>query len=65
MDHVAPKLDDYRLYSIVAGRRCKRVTALDAVLFRVRYPIERLLKDTIPQPAKDFVRSLFSGGAKG
>lgn len=64
-DHAPPpELDDYRLYSIVAGRRCKRITALDTLLFRLRYPVERFLKDTIPQPAKDFVRSLLGGGRR-
>lgn len=53
---------DVRLWSIVAARRCLRVTDLDIALFRVRYPIERLLKAIVPQAVKDFVRVRLLGG---
>ena len=48
-------LDDVRLWSIVTLRRCKRVSALDVALFRLRYPIERLAKSLVPQSIKDFI----------
>jgi SAM-dependent methyltransferase len=62
-DHAAaPPLEGYRLWSIVAGRRCRRISALDTALFRLRYPVERFFKDTVPQPVKDAIRSLLPGG---
>ncbi|HEY2774114.1 MAG TPA: methyltransferase domain-containing protein [Candidatus Binatia bacterium] len=51
-----------RLWSIVAARRCLRITGLDVLLFRLRYPVEQLLKQVVPQPVKDFVRVRLLGG---
>ena len=50
-----------RAEPIVAGRRCRRISALDTALFRIRYPVERFFKDTVPQPVKDAIRSLLPG----
>ncbi|RMF19193.1 MAG: methyltransferase domain-containing protein [Deltaproteobacteria bacterium] len=56
-------LDDVRLWSIVTLRRCRRVTALDIALFRVRYPFERLAKTLVPQRVKDLVAVRLLGRA--
>ena len=64
-DHApAPGLDDYKLYAIVAARRCKRISDLDVALFRIRYPVERFFKAAIPQSVKDFVRVSLGGAAR-
>jgi SAM-dependent methyltransferase len=64
-DHApAPPLEGHKLYSIVAGRKCLRISALDIALFRVRHPIERFVKAVVPQPVKDFVKSAISGGGR-
>lgn len=59
-----PRLGDYKLYAIVATRRCKRITPLDIALFRVRYPIERFLKTVIPKSVRDAVRGSLGGAAR-
>ena len=65
-DHArAPDLDGYKLYAIVAARRCKRITGFDLALFRVRYPVEQFLKAAIPKSVKDFVRTALLGGSRG
>jgi SAM-dependent methyltransferase len=61
-----PPLGQYKLYAIVAARRCKRITPLDIALFRVRYPIERFLKSVIPKSLRDTVKASIGGaGPKG
>lgn len=52
-----PDLARYKLYAIVAARRCKRITPVDLALFRLRYPVERLLKSAIPKSFRDRVRA--------
>ncbi len=58
---VEAALEELRLWSIVAGRRCRRITGFDEVLFRIRYPLERLAKALLPQPFKDRVRRWIAG----
>lgn len=61
-DAKPPDLDGLKLYSILAARKCRRISALDVALFRVRHPIESFLKAAVPQPVKDFVKAVISGG---
>jgi SAM-dependent methyltransferase len=60
-----PDLGNYKLYSIVAARRCKHIAPLDHALFRVRYPIERFLKTLIPKSFRDAVRTRVGSGPQG
>jgi SAM-dependent methyltransferase len=61
----APDLGAYKLYSIVAARRCKHITPFDIALFRVRYPVERFLKNVIPKSFRDAVRVRLGAGGRG
>lgn len=64
-DHApAPELAGYKLYSIVAARKCRRISALDMALFRLRHPVERFVKAVVPKPLKDFVRVSLLGGSR-
>jgi len=64
-DAPEPHLGDYKLYAIVAARRCKHITPLDVALFRVRYPVEQFLKTAIPKSVRDAVRRSLGGAARG
>ena len=57
-----PDLAHYKLYAIVAARRCKHITGIDLALFRVRYPIERFLKTAIPKSVRDAVKTRLGDG---
>jgi len=60
-----PDLGNYKLYAIVAARRCKHITPFDIALFRVRYPIEQCFKNVIPKSFRDALRARLGGGRKG
>jgi len=57
-------LEDYDLYSIVRGRRCRCISEFDILFFKVKRTLRLLLSRILPTPVKTIIKKVFFQGER-
>jgi SAM-dependent methyltransferase len=53
------RLDSCKLYSIIKQKRCRTISAVDILIFNIKWKLRELVSKCVPQPVKNVIKRIF------